>query len=172
VILLPAPKKEKGGRMNKLFKSKRFIDVLVFFSTIALSCVMAQAQMVTGVKANIPFAFTVSNTRLPAGDYEISQVSDIGPALELRDASDKISVLFLTESTEGLTKLENPELVFDKIGDKSFLKEIRAEDYSYQLTKSREETELENQGLKSESHRVTCTHAQARNTKSSQTKAY
>ena len=145
--------------MIKIFNSKQFMSFLMVVSAIALGCLIASAEAYSRIRANIPFAFSVDNTRLPAGEYVISEVSGEGSTMEIRDSNDKVAVLFALESTEALYEPDaSSELVFDKIGNKDFLREIKTEDYNYHLAKSNTEKNLENQGLKAESHRVKCMH--------------
>ena len=78
------------------------------------------------VTAHIPFAFSVHNVTLPAGDYEILGVSDVDrDALEIRSADGRHAVVFLShESRAGLPGTTH-ELVFDRYGSLMFLHAIR-----------------------------------------------
>lgn len=158
--------------MIKSFSSKQFMRFLMVISAMALGSLMALAWVPSGIHANIPFAFSVDNTRLPAGEYVISYVSQVGPIMEIRDVDNNVSVLFTTESTEGLNEPASADLVFDKIGNKDFLRAIRAEDYVYQLVESRTEKNLKDQGLKAESHKVKCMNMKTHETKSTSAATY
>jgi hypothetical protein len=78
----------------------------------------ANAQQPT-LKANIPFDFTVGNTRMPAGEYTIT--SPMQEVLVLRTAGHSASVV----STEDYAESKSgSELVFDKYGEQYFLHEV------------------------------------------------
>src|SRR5258705_6441945 len=91
----------------------------------------AQVNSVSAIQANIPFAFSVGDTALPAGKYEIRTPDDMLPSvLELRSANGHTSVVFQTEDaqTRGEDQAANKtELVFDKVGDQYFLYQIWVE---------------------------------------------
>jgi hypothetical protein len=155
--------------MNKLNINKWLASFLMLFSAIALSTVMLQAQDVdTGLKANIPFAFTAGNTKLPAGQYEIVPVETVEPTLELRDASNETRVLLVVETTQSVMEPKTSEVVFDSIGGREFLREVRTDEYHYRLVESNQEKEMEMQGKKSESHSIPCSHMKEASVKTSE----
>jgi hypothetical protein len=86
---------------------------------------VAQPQPVSLV-ADIPFSFTVNNTTLPAGKYEIQKVGEW--EFVLISAKRDIEVVFFTELTESLELAKANELVFNVRGDKHFLSKIWIED--------------------------------------------
>jgi hypothetical protein len=89
---------------------------LLTMASVATTC--ANAQQPT-LKANIPFDFTVGNTRMPAGEYTIT--SPIQEVLDLRTAGRSASVV----SSESYAESKSgSELVFDKYGDQYFLHEV------------------------------------------------
>jgi hypothetical protein len=144
--------------MIKLFSDKKFLAVLTFFSTIALSAVMAQAEPnPPGVSADIPFAFIVGNTQLPAGNYTIVPNEDVEPTLDMRNPQKDVNVLLLAETEHSVMNPGKSELVFDRIGGKDFLREIRMEDYRYKLQESPQQVKLTKSSRKAESHSVPCT---------------
>jgi hypothetical protein len=144
--------------MIRLFRNKRLLTVLMFFSTVALSAVMARAEVnPPGVSADIPFRFIVENTQLPAGNYTIVPNEDVEPTLDMWNSQKDINVLLSAETAQPGTNSDKGELVFERIGNKDFLRQIRVEDYSYTLQKSPQEVKLEKVGQKAKSHRVPCT---------------
>jgi hypothetical protein len=117
----------------------------------------AQIESDVTVKANIPQAFVVNDTTLPAGKYTIRVVEDTAlDVLEIRSEDGRTTVLFNTDSAEPKQMPNKTELVFDKVGDTYFLSQIFVEgdDTGNQLIKSRMERKLESDGLKSERHSV------------------
>ncbi len=79
----------------------------------------AQPQILT---AEVPFAFMVENTTLPAGMYEVQQVDSW--EFVLSDAKGVVKVAFVTEPTERLDRASMGELVFNVYGDKYFLSKM------------------------------------------------
>ena len=97
----------------------KHITSLALLSIACLStCVGAAAQ---GMKANIPFDFTVGNTKLPAGQYRISSPVDQVIRLQSADNASVATVVSLQSWQEpGTTN----ELVFRKYGDRYFLHSV------------------------------------------------
>lgn len=146
--------------MNKLFKNKMFLTMIMFLSSMATGIGVAQGlDNNAGIEANIPFAFTIENTRLPAGNYDVVGISDVDSIFEMQNDDNSVAVLLVPEETKDrLSQINAPEMVFDKIGNKYFLRELQTEDYGYKYAMSHQEKQLEMQGQKAESHRVQCTH--------------
>jgi hypothetical protein len=160
----------QGGNMIKLFSTKKLMTVLMFLSTVALGALVAQAQ-IASVKVDIPFAFTVEHTTLPAGHYEIAMSTDIEHSMDMRNPQKDVNILLVAETERGLMNPAKPELVFDRIGNKDFLREVNTGDFVYTLLKSPMEAKLEKQGQKSESHGVPCS-SMGKTTKTAKASAY
>lgn len=123
--------------------------------------IVANAQIDTGVtiQANVPFAFMVGDTTLPAGKYDIKALEGEPPnVLELRSINGHTAVVFDTENVEtrGDQIVNKGELVFDKIGDNYFLSQVwmAGSSSGSELVKSRMEKRLEGRGMKSERHSI------------------
>ncbi len=80
----------------------------------------AQSNLETAV---IPFAFTVGHTSLPAGTYEVSYLNQSPDVILVRSMFHSAFVI-ANEAGEG-NATEMPQLVFDRIGDHYFLRDIR-----------------------------------------------
>ena len=111
------------------------------------------------IEVNIPFAFAVGDTKLPAGRYEIRIPEPVSPnVLEIRDARGHTSVVFNTESAEKTQDeiANKTELIFDKIADQYFLSQIwvAGSTSGNELPKSRMEKRLSNGGNQPEKHSV------------------
>lgn len=131
---------------------------MMFLAVSALSVIPIYAQMETvGVKAEIPNSFVAGETRLPAGTYTVVPISVVDKSLELKDVNNKVSVLLIADNTLPPKSPNASEIVFDKIGNDDFMREIRTENHVYQLEKSHREMALEKQGMKSVSHTLHCT---------------
>jgi len=69
---------------------------------------VAQTEMII---ADIPFEFTVSNTTLPAGRYDITKVEPW--EFVLANAKGDVKVIFQTEPTENLSTPKVFEVIFN-----------------------------------------------------------
>jgi len=91
----------------------------------ALAAGPAFAMAPETVVVHVPFAFVVSNVTLPAGDYRIGPASDLeNNVLEIRSADGRHAALVLTEVAPGERRGAPPKLVFDRYGDKDFLRAV------------------------------------------------
>jgi hypothetical protein len=128
--------------------------------TVGGGVATAQIDTVSQIEANVPFAFAVGDTKLPAGKYEIKQLDNISPkVLELRSADGHTSVVFDTEDaqTRGDDQtVSKTELVFDKVGDQYFLSQIwvSGSTSGNDVPKSRMEKRLAAGGVQPEKHSV------------------
>jgi hypothetical protein len=119
----------------------------------------AQIDSVPQIEATVPFAFTVGDTRLPAGKYEIRTLDDNSPSvLEISSVDGRTSVAFDTEdaTTPGDHLAKTTELVFDKVGDHYFLSQVwvSGSQSGSELVKSRMQKRLEVSGTKAEKQSV------------------
>ena len=123
--------------------------------------VVANAQIDTDnpIQANVPFAFAIGNTQLPAGKYQIKKLDDLAPnVLELSSENGHTKVVFETEDAE--TRADQPasktELVFDKVGDQYFLARIWVAGSlsGIEMPKSRMEKRLTDGGSRPEKHSI------------------
>ncbi len=90
--------------------------------TLGLGAAVAPPQAAeTVVVADIPFAFTVEKTTLPAGRYEFSQAYDQPWEWTVADAKGAVKVIFETEPAPRLSPPKAYELGFDVVGGKYFL---------------------------------------------------
>ena len=121
--------------------------------------IVANAQVDTQIVANVPFAFVVGDTTLPAGGYQIKTVDDAdGNVLEIRSANSRTTVVFNTVQTEirDDQTVSKTELVFNKVEGQYFLSQIWVAGTSSgdELTPSRKEKRLAKGGSQSEKQYV------------------
>jgi hypothetical protein len=91
----------------------------------ALCASPAFALAPTTVKAHIPFAFTVGNVTLPAGDYRIDPMGGLDRnVLEIRSQDRRRAAVVLSETGPAGPRGAKPELVFDRYGRLAFLHAI------------------------------------------------
>ncbi len=146
--------------MNLHGGSKVYLFASVVALTVVLCSIAAWAQLTSGeLEAKVPFPFTATNTSLPAGSYFIQAVEDTVPVLELTNFDARVGVMLQTENAQAKPN-QTSELVFDKFGDKYFLREVWVEgsSYGYFLPKPRAEVKLEKSGAKLERHRLSIIH--------------
>ena len=85
--------------------------------------------------AHVPFAFEVGDSTLPPGEYTLRQIDDLDPnVLELRSRDGGRALLFFVNDTgTRAAAAVPPELVFDRYGEKRFLRAVRLEDGAREL---------------------------------------
>jgi hypothetical protein len=94
------------------------LAILALALTVSVPAICAQ----TIVKANVPFAFTVGQIEMPAGNYLVSSVSE--SAIAITDRNTGTSVISLFRPEQAKTNNGTAKLVFHKYGDKYFLSQI------------------------------------------------
>jgi len=98
---------------------RNLFGILTTLTLALLTSVPLSAQTIA--KATVPFDFTVGQTRMPAGTYEISPLSH---AIVIRDSKTAKSILSLFNSEEASRGDSTPKLVFHRYGDKYFLSQV------------------------------------------------
>ena len=106
----------------------------------------AQAQAQARARASVPFEFSLDQTAMPAGIYEISSLSDKVLAvrnLETRDARLVLASMHVQGSQAA--GIPPAKLVFRKHGDQYFLAEIwyGQNDTGIAFSESKQEKELQ-----------------------------
>lgn len=77
--------------------------------------------------AHIPFAFHLGDETMPAGNYEITQASDVDAnLLEIRSADAGHAAFFFGEESQ-TRSAARPALVFDRYGKDRFLRAVWVE---------------------------------------------
>jgi hypothetical protein len=97
---------------------KRITAIALFSIASLATSIGAVAQQ--GMKANIPFDFTVGNTKLPAGEYSITSVEQV---VRLRSA-DNSSIATVVSLHSNEEPGSQSELVFLKYGNRYFLHRV------------------------------------------------
>jgi hypothetical protein len=111
----------EGGNMRKQ------LITLVGVLSLVVVAGSAFAQTVY-VRGKIPFDFIVGKTTLPSGAYEIRSLND-GPdkTLLLRGPDSHSNVMVGANRVESFKGSDATKLVFDRVGDQYFLREIWTE---------------------------------------------
>jgi hypothetical protein len=100
------------------------IPAIAHLAAVALIATGSAFAQDHGVKATVPFNFTVNGSSLPAGSYTISSDSSSANVLSISNRQEKVNIWAM-----GLKDRNEPgkagSLVFNKYGDRYFLNEIR-----------------------------------------------
>ncbi|MBV8675265.1 MAG: hypothetical protein JOZ33_17710 [Acidobacteriaceae bacterium] len=96
------------------------ITAIAFFALATLVAGSAMAQD-HAVKAAVPFDFTVGNAHVPAGTYTIWSTGSAN-TIELRNDSGTITIFGSVYAADKTS--QRGKLVFDKYGDRYFLRDI------------------------------------------------
>lgn len=121
------------------------MTVITLVAIAGLSTAKAQTSGSTDLRVSIPFAFSVGDKTLSAGEYTLhctNPASDM-KTLQLRSHDGRVSVMVRTNSVIGRTQ-EDAKLVFNRYGDQYFFAQawLPADNIGMQATKSRSERQL------------------------------
>ena len=138
--------------------SKLFLSLCLVIGLGAVMTMQAQIETDVTITANVPHAFVVRNTTLPAGKYEVrvADANDNSTVLEIRSAKGKMAVFFETEPFDEVRPAAKTELVFDQIGDQWFLAKVflKGDNAGNQVEKTKMQRRLEDGGLKADRRTV------------------
>ena len=103
---------------------KRHLNILAALIILAggfTAGAQAQSAGAQKVVANIPFAFNVGNTNLPAGKYTILVLNPTSDRkiLQIRNRNGRSSAMILTTAISGIVS-DDAKLVFQRYGDRYF----------------------------------------------------
>jgi len=123
-------------------KRNLFGALMTLVAAFAIAVPAVHAQSKIELSANVPFAFSVNGNNLPGGDYEVAQVGDRATLIETRDGQNKVLGLYAAMES---SKTNETKLVFDKVGDHYFLREIwtSARSQGMAVPKSKLENEIQ-----------------------------
>ena len=92
---------------------------------LALALFATQAgQAQEPILANIPFAFTVGNMTLPAGEYRVEKLRDSSPALLIQRTDRGASMIVITSAVEVNAPQAQTKLIFNHRGKQYFLSQV------------------------------------------------
>jgi len=99
------------------------MTAIAFFALATLVATGSAVAQEHAVKATVPFDFTVGNAHVPAGTYTISPADQRDSNLiMLRNETGKVTILAAAYA-DG-KQPQTGKLVFDKWGDRYFLREV------------------------------------------------
>jgi hypothetical protein len=138
--------------LRRIHMRKQFLKALATFSfLVAIGIVnvgSAQGQSnSSGFRIRVPFDFIVAETRLPAGEYSFSRISQSGGdnVLLVRSLDGKKMVVRLTIAARTSDPAEHQSVVFHRYGAQYFLFQVwpAGSSTGRTLIKSRGEREAE-----------------------------
>jgi hypothetical protein len=92
---------------------------LLVVAVMAMSMILPAAFAQSGeARTTVPFAFTVGNTVMPAGEY---RVSSVGERFVIIENLEGLGVQLVLDRPVTKLNAQEPKLVFHKYGDKFFL---------------------------------------------------
>jgi len=115
-ISVQAPLGEPQGEYMK----RNHMMTLFTLTLSVLISVLSSAQTI--VRATVPFNFTVGRTEMPAGNYDISPLTD--STIVIRDSKTASAVVDLFRREQDRNGDNRPKLVFHRYGDKYFLSQV------------------------------------------------
>ncbi|MGH9850826.1 MAG: hypothetical protein ACREBD_13395 [Blastocatellia bacterium] len=110
---------------------------------VALAAVAVYANPASGLKANIPFDFSVGDKTLPAGVYTVVPQTT-SSVLRIRCEDGRTGVLVQTHGLQARREQDQTKLVFHRYGDQYFLSQVwtAGDSNVREIQKSRTEREL------------------------------
>lgn len=106
--------------MNSVTHRIMLFTAVATFSGAALS----YAQVTDPVEFTTDFAFTVGNTTMPAGKYEIRRDTDNGSVYRIDSRKNHVGTLFEVEGTSMNKAPAQSEVVFKRYGEGYVLKSV------------------------------------------------
>ena len=129
-----------GRRIREVMMKRRILSVAGVLALVIGASVSSFAQD-ANMRAHVPFAFSVSDSAFPAGDYSLSQLSQ--NTWIVRNLSGKEAVTAAarpdgTNSDESVAKL-----VFKKYGERYFLSKVWCEGLTTSIAEPKAERAIE-----------------------------
>ena len=95
------------------------LSVFALISVLGLTCAFAQEQ---GVRADVPFAFTVSSSTLPAGNYSLRPLSQ--NVWVIQDNEGGPAIMAAVTPNGSNKEADSAKLVFKHAGNSYFLSQV------------------------------------------------
>jgi hypothetical protein len=113
-------------------------------AALALFATTAAIAQTVDVEANVPFSFTVNRATLPAGEYSLKSMDDLGIALAIRNLNSRTANLVVSNACTSPKSANRTKLLFHRYGNHYFLSQIWIEgsDAGRELPRSAQEKEV------------------------------
>src|SRR5579859_8202642 len=120
--------------------TKRTLSIVAALALAIAAGVPTFAQDLS-VHAHVPFAFSVSNSTFPAGDYALSELSQNTWVVRTRDGKRAITA---AARPDGINTDESlAKLVFKKYGERYFLSKVWCAGLTTEIAEPKEERAIE-----------------------------
>jgi hypothetical protein len=118
----------RGGDM----KHKLLTIATMFAAVLVLSAIPGFSAIHDTLTANVPFSFVVGHTTLPAGQYEIKTPDyNARHILMIRPENGGQPLMVMAMPiTHGISVSHETELIFDKLGNHEFLRQVWEQNYT------------------------------------------
>jgi hypothetical protein len=131
-------------QLVNVLKKISLLSVMLLVPTVSF----AQGQSLAyGIRANIPFDFSVADKKLPSGKYSIGRArpNSDDSILSIADADGLSKAIRISIPVETLHAKDNATLVFHRYGDQYYLFQVwlAGETTGRQFLKSGREREIE-----------------------------
>jgi hypothetical protein len=140
-------------------KKQIYISLITLGLLTALAATPVYAQFQTPIKLSVPFAFTVGDKTMPAGEYTLKPANDAGlySRLLIRSKDGKTVAIILTGVIQASAVQEEAKVTFNRYGDQYFLSQVwmPGTDYARQLRKSDVELRAASSGAQKETVSIT-----------------
>jgi hypothetical protein len=122
--------------------------VLSFIAVFGTIIAFGQTQGMR-VSADVPFDFTIGNSTVAAGKYEMVLTSHLSSvyAVSLFNENHKL-VLSTTAVRIGSTNQDNSDLLFSNVGAGRYLEKLRTPEYGFQFVTSKKDRLVAEQAKK------------------------
>jgi hypothetical protein len=110
----------EGGNMKR--------QVITLVGVLSLLLTGSAFAQTVHVRGKIPFDFMVGKATLPSGAYDISSLNDGANKMSvLRGSDGRSNAIFSANRVESRKASDKTKLVFHRVGDQYFLRQIWAE---------------------------------------------
>jgi hypothetical protein len=113
--------------MTSLICRSGAVAAIAVITTIGSASVARADETIV---AKVPFTFIVGDTRLPAGDYVVTELADGSGVVDVKSADGRQFAMTLTIPTGIDNAPSEPQLVFQKFENQYFLARIAPSDGS------------------------------------------
>jgi hypothetical protein len=121
---------------------KQMLSIAAALALTLIAAGQCSAQQ-SAMKVNVPFAFTVGDKAMPAGEYRVAELSRVQTVQVIAQSDGDASIMVMTHPVVRASKAPTPRLTFHRYGNRYFLTEIWVGDtQGLQLVKSHGENEL------------------------------
>jgi len=113
---------------------KHCVRILSVFLGLAALAFTAKAELVDHIVVNIPYAFVVDGTTLPAGRYTVKPISEQDKnLLVISSFENHAAVLVLSTEISDKTNYGQPSVSFRQVGEQHLLSKIQTDDHVFTI---------------------------------------